>query len=170
MGDHLKSQHKGEAGEEGFSGGGARAAEMWGDDREEGVWLYGFPAGKWVWGSIPEKGAWGEFHFGRVSFKEPTGHPGRASHEELARPHTCPQHIHGARTEVTLARGRVPGQAALLEGPGRGQGAPAPAPSLPEMQKRREQVVYEWGGRYNTRHPLIFDIQTHKKALASMSQ
>ena len=46
MGDHLKSQHKGEAGEEGFSGGGARAEEMWGEDREEGVWLCGFSAGK----------------------------------------------------------------------------------------------------------------------------
>jgi len=46
VGDHLKSQHEGEAGEEGFSGGGARAAEMWGEDREEGVCLCGFSAGK----------------------------------------------------------------------------------------------------------------------------
>ena len=46
MGDHLKSQHEGEAGEEGFSGGGARVAEMWGEDREEGVCLCGFSAGK----------------------------------------------------------------------------------------------------------------------------
>lgn len=88
------------------------------------VWVLSRETG--VWESIPEKGAWGEFHFGRVSFEEPTGHPGRASHEELAWPHTCPQHIHGLRTEVKLARGRVPGQAALLEGAGRGQGAPTP--------------------------------------------
>lgn len=88
------------------------------------VWVLSRETG--VWESIPEKGAWGEFHFGRVSFKEPTGHPGRASHEELAWPHTCPQHIHGRRTEVKLDRGRVPGQAALLEGAGKGQGAPTP--------------------------------------------
>lgn len=88
------------------------------------VWVLSRETG--VWESIPEKGAWGEFHFGRVSFKKPTGHPGRASHEELAWPHTCPQHIHGRRTEVKLDRGRVPGQAALLEGAGKGQGAPTP--------------------------------------------
>lgn len=40
LGDHLKSQHKGEVGEEGFSGRRCQAAEMWGDDREKGVWLW----------------------------------------------------------------------------------------------------------------------------------
>lgn len=103
------------------------------------MWVLSWETG--VWGSIPEKGAWGEFHFGHVSFQEPMGHPGRASHEELARPHSCPQHIHEARTEVKLARGRVPGQAALQEGPGSGQGAPTPTPSLLETQKCWEQVV-----------------------------
>ena len=47
MGDHLKSQHKGEAAEEGFSGGGARAAEMWGEDREEGCGCVGSQPGNW---------------------------------------------------------------------------------------------------------------------------
>lgn len=92
-------------------------------------------------GSIPEKGAWGEFHSGRVSFEEPAGYPGRASHEELAR-HTPVHSIHGARTEVTLARGRVPGQATPARRPGRGQG-PTPAPSLPEMQKPPGSRLYE---------------------------
>ena len=35
-------------------------------------------------GAIPEMETWGELRFGGVRFEELTGHPGRASHEELA--------------------------------------------------------------------------------------